>query len=221
MLKAAKEWEPDGIVIIGDFMDCYSISSHSKDPSRLANFQSEIDDARSGLDDLDCLGARHRVYVAGNHEDRFRRYIADNAPALDGWASIPTALGLSERGWEYVPYKSYTTLGKIYLTHDVGTAGRFAAYRALDDFEHSIVTGHAHRMSYVVEGNATGERKVSAMFGWLGDVDKADYMHRHKMHDWALGFGVGYHETKTGIVHLCPIPIVDYSCVLEGRLYRS
>lgn len=219
MLKAAKEFKPNVIVLIGDYLDCAAISDHSRGVQQLAGFRAELADGLVGLSELNELGAKHKYYIAGNHEDRLRRYLNDHAGELDNIIDIPNLLRLEEQNYLYVPYKSYATIGKVYLTHDVGVAGRYAAYRALDDFEHSVVTGHAHRMCYVVEGNATGERKVSAMFGWLGDSKQASYMHEHKMHDWALGFGVGYHDTKTGIVYMSPIPIVNYTCVVEGKLY--
>jgi hypothetical protein len=90
----------------------------------------------------------------------------------------------------------------------------------MDAFQHNIVIGHTHRLGYAVEGNAQGERHVTAMFGWLGDVEQIDYMHRVKaIKDWSLGFGIGYLEPKTGTVYLVPIPIVNYTCVVEGKLY--
>ena len=162
-----------------------------------------------------------KVHLTGNC-DRLRRYLSDKAPELFGTVSIPRIFNLPERGWRYVPYKSDTKLGKLYLTHDVGNAGRFAAHKALDTYQHSVVTGHSHRMSYIVEGNAVGEHKVSAMFGWLGDVNSIDYMHAVKARkDWALGFGIGHLDPTSGIVYLTPVPIVKYTCVLNGRLHRG
>jgi predicted phosphodiesterase len=34
MLRAAKEFQPDWIWILGDFADCLAVSRHSKDPRR-------------------------------------------------------------------------------------------------------------------------------------------------------------------------------------------
>lgn len=38
--------------------------------------------------------------------------------------------------------------------------------------------------------------------------------------DWALGFGMGYLR-ENGFVYLQPVPIVEYSCVVEGRLFTA
>ncbi len=63
---------------------------------------------------------------------------------------------------------------------------------------------------------------VSAQFGWLGDVDSIDYMHEvQAKRNWSLGFGIGYLDTSTSAVHLCPIPIVNYRCVVEGELFKG
>jgi len=71
----------------------------------------------------------------------------------------------------------------------------------------------------MVEGNANGDRHVSAMFGWLGDVEEIDYMHRVKaMKDWSLGFGIGYLDTATDIVYVIPVPIIKGTCLIEGKL---
>ena len=161
------------------------------------------------------------VHLTGNC-DRLRRYLQDKAPALFGTVTIPGVLGLKERGWSFVPYKSSTKLGKLHITHDVGNAGRYAAFKALDTFQHSVITGHSHRLSYVVEGNAVGEHKLSAQLGWLGDVEQIDYMHKvNARKNWALGFGVGYVDIGSGCVYLTPVPIIKYTCVVNGKLYRG
>jgi hypothetical protein len=146
--------------------------------------------------------------------------LQDRAPSLYKTVNIPKMYHLKQRGWEFVPYKQNIKIGACYFTHDVGTStGRPSAFKVLDVFQHSSATGHTHRINYVVEGNAVGEAMVSAQFGWLGDVEQVDYMHKVKaLKDWALGFGWGYLRNN-GFVYLQPVPIVDYSCVLNGRLY--
>lgn len=222
MLKVAKDLKPKHIFTIGDFLDFYTVSSHSKSPNRALNLVAELDAGHKALDELDALGAKHKVFLGGNHCDRLTRYLQDKAPELFGIVSIPELLKLKQRKWQYVPYKSHTKLGKVHLTHDVGVAGRNSVFKALDTYQHSIITGHSHRLAYIVEGNAVGEFKLSAQFGWLGDANSVDYMqHAKVLKDWALGFGVGYLNPKTGYVYMMPVPIVRYSCVVNGRLYHG
>lgn len=222
MLKVGKAFKPDIIVTIGDLADFYSVSSHSKDPNRIDSLAEEVEAVNDALDELDSLGATDKRFVAGNHCDRLTRYLQDKAPELFGVVGIPSLFRLNERGWSYTPYKSHTKLGKIHFTHDVQSAGRNSTFKALDTYQHSVVTGHAHRLQYVVEGNAVGEQKVSAQFGWLGDASKVDYMHRAKVNkDWALGFGLGYADSASGIVYMTPVPIVKHTCVVEGKLFKA
>lgn len=225
-LKVARDIRPHHLVCIGDFADFYAVSSHSKDPSRVAQFKAELQDVNLGLDELDALKAKNKIFIGGNHEDRLTRYLQDKAPELFGVVSIPDLFRLKKRGWRYIAYKDDARIGKLYLTHDVGTAGRYAPHKALDTYQHSIVTGHTHRLGYVVEGNAVAEHKLSASFGWLGDRKKVDYMVRAKVNkDWALGYGVGYMHPETGVAYLTPVPIVvaagRYTCVVNGKFYHS
>lgn len=220
MLKVARDLKPYHLVVLGDFADFFGVSSHSKDPNRAMRLDKELEDVEVGLNELGTLGAKRKIFVSGNHEDRLTRYLQDKAPELFNIVGIPELLKLKEKGWEYVPYKQDTRIGKLHITHDVGHAGRSSVFQCLDTYQHSNVTGHTHRMAYVVEGNAVGEQKLSAQFGWLGDEEQADYMHRVKaLKNWAKGFGIGYEDTKSGIVYLVPIPIVGGTCMVNGKLY--
>lgn len=222
VLKVGESLKVDGIALLGDYGDFYAVSSHDKNPNRARNLEFEIEDICQGLDEFDALGAKEKIFIAGNHEDRLERFLMTKAPELFNVVKIPELLGLAERGWDYVPYKDHTTIGKLYLTHDTGKAGKFAHYSALEaDFQSNVIIGHTHRLGYAVVGNAKGKPHVGAMLGWLGDVDQVDYMHRIKAkRDWALGFGVAYMEPN-GHCHVQPIPIVDYKCVVQGKLFKA
>lgn len=222
MMQVARDLRPKHISVIGDFVDFYAVSSHSKDPKRATMLEDELQVAGDLLDQLDALGAKNKIFIAGNHCDRMERYLRDKAPELFGIVNVPELLDLPKRGWSFTGYRKHTKLGKIHLTHDVGAAGRNAVFKCLDTYQHSVVTGHTHRLAYVVEGNAIGEHKVSAQFGWLGDASYIDYMQSAQvLKSWALGFGYGYLEPKSGYVYLSPVPLVDYSCVVNGQFYQG
>ena len=220
LLVITKDLKPDTIVTMGDFADFYSVSSHSKDAGRLDRFEDEVESVNKALDQLDSLGAKEKIFIAGNHEDRLQRYLNDKAPELNNLVSVPQIFNLRKRGWRHIPYKQSVSLGKLNLTHDVGSAGKNAIFQALSTFQHNVIQGHTHRIAMFVEGNATGTAHVGASFGWLGDKNKVDYMHAVKVNrDWAHGFGV-VHIEPNGNVHVQPIVIVDYKCVVNGKLYK-
>ena len=222
MLSAGKDFKPDHVVVLGDFVDMYSVSSHSKDPRRAGKLEQEISESIEGLRKVKKLGAKNNVFISGNHEDRLTRYLMEKAPELYDRITIPGVLCLDDLGFEFVPYKEDYKLGKLRMTHDTGKAGANAHKQAVDAYHRSVVIGHTHRMAYIVQGDAEGDKHVGAMFGWLGNAKKVDYMHSINVKkDWTLGFGVGYLNPKTGYVYITPVPIVNYTCVVEGRFYQG
>lgn len=217
--KVVREVLFDEVVVGGDFPDFYSISAHSKNPSRAGKFEEEVAVTNMLLRRVESWGFAKKHYVMGNHEDRLDRYIQDRAPEMDGIVSCDGLLQLTKHKWLITPYKDHTMIGRLYVTHDVGKAGPTAVKDALNSYQDNIVINHLHRISYMVEGNAKGVPHVAACFGWLGDVRQVDYMFRVKANrDWALGFGVGY-VRDNGFVYLQPVPIVEGSCCVEGRLF--
>lgn len=222
MLQVANDVGVDKIRIMGDFMDFYAVSSFSKDPSRASQLDEDINSGNQGLDQLDALGATDKVYIAGNHEDRLERYLKDKAPQLFNMVKLEKLLKLEKRGWKFVPYKDDNRTGKMYETHDVGVAGRYAIYKSMELYQHNSITAHTHRMAYAIEGNASGEMHLAASFGWLGDAKMVDYAHRARvMRDCVLGFGLGYLDEETGNVFAVPVPIIRYQCVVNGKLYQG
>jgi UDP-2,3-diacylglucosamine pyrophosphatase LpxH len=221
LLKAGKRIKPDFIVVLGDLIDCYSVSSHLRDPSRRLTLEDEIESANEALDQLDDLGAKTRHYAAGNHEFRLDRYLMSNAPEVVGLgvARIDKLLRLKERGWGYTPYGRSYRVGKLNITHDVnGQAGAMAHSKAQAAFGGNVVIGHTHRMAVSYSGNLRSETHVGAMLGWLGDANATDYNHiAQSKRDWTLGFGVGVMEPN-GNVHLQAIPIVAGRACVFGEI---
>jgi predicted phosphodiesterase len=220
VLKAAEHFKPDVLVVLGDFADFYSVSFHSKSPKRRNSLAWEVGQVRAALEDLENLGVARKIFIAGNHEYRLERYLTDKAPELFELHSIPDLLALKDNCWEYVPYKAFCKLGKLYLTHDNGKAGKTAHESAQADFESNVVIGHTHRMAYTIRGSATGKSYVGCMLGWLGDPQQVDYMYRIRaLRDWCQGFGIAYLEPN-GTAHVTPIPIINGKIVLEGKLIQ-
>lgn len=221
LLKSIAAIKPYGIVILGDFLDNYCVSSHSKDPNRAVDLKWEVGEAKKLLGELNKIeGVEHKIFIAGNHENRLERYLAERAPALFNIVKTEELLELTKNGWKYVDYKDYYRIGKVNFTHDTGKAGKYAHYQSLADFQASVVIGHTHRFGYAIEGNAKGKPHVTAMLGWLGDVSQIDYMHRIKaMRDWAQGFGIGY-LLDNGNMHITPVPIIEHSVIVEGKLIK-
>lgn len=224
MLKVAHDLRPETIVTLGDLFDFATVSSHAKSAKeRGQNLIDEVVSSTPALNDLDKIpGVRTKIFIEGNHEFRFDRYINDRAPELFGVTSVDKLFRLKQRGWKFVPYKQHFKLGEIWLTHDLGKAGQNAHRDAALKFGGNAVIGHTHRLAYEVRGSAQGKPHVAAMFGWLGDPKAATYMHSiNATVDWALGFGVAY-VRENGYTYITPVPILpDYSVVVNGKLFKG
>lgn len=221
MLRAGRRFKPDRIIVLGDFGDFYCVSSHRKDPNLPSRLEDEIDACNVALDQLDRLGTKHKYFVAGNHEDRLARYLADRAPAVANLVKAESLLRLRERGWHYTRYSKLLRIGKVYYTHDPAGAGVYAHFRAGLKTGHPIVFGHTHRAALTYMGNVTGEKRVAMMAGWLGDPDRATYAHdAGKTHDWMHSFVVGYMEPN-GVTHFQLVPIIGGRACINGRLVSA
>lgn len=220
MLRVAMSLKPKHIVILGDFADGETLSAHPATKPGEVSFEQEVAGVQACLDQLDALGATNKIYVCGNHEFRLDRYLMERAPAMFYSIQWQNILELHKRAWQWVPYRKSVAIGKLHLTHDTGTAGINAHRTSAQAFGGSTVIGHTHRMAYEVKGRFDGTPYLAAMLGWLGDAEKAaSYMHEAKASDWVHGFGVGYLEPQSGIVHLQPVPIVHGRCVVNGKLF--
>ena len=208
----------DTICILGDWWDNYSISGHLKTPTREMSWERESQVGKDLLQQISTIPTRRRILVKGNHERWLEKLLSDKVPAL--YESVMNKTR-HPGGWEVVEYMESTTVGKIHVTHDLGYSGMQSAQQSLVACGDNIIIGHNHNMTYVVRGNAKGECHVGASFGWLGDYRSIDYRHRMRARrDWVLGFGIGYLRPN-GIVHVSPVPIIKYSCVLEGQLFQA
>ena len=208
---------PKCVIIIGDFLDMYSVSAHSKDPKRKLSLLDEIEAANRRLDEIQSRAGSHVTFVEGNHEDRLRRYIWDKAPELDGVTTVRGGLRLDERGWRFIPYRDYYRLGRVTYTHDIGRAGINAARQSLLDYGGNLVFGHSHRGAVVYQGEAKGASHFCMNVGWLGDVAQVDYMHRARAErDWQLGFGIVDYSDDMERASATFVPIVDGRCVVHG-----
>jgi len=220
MLKAARGWQPDQVVVLGDLVDFFAVSFHPKPPSRRQNLEYEIESLVEVLGELDTLGAKRRVYVSGNHEHRLQRYLTQNAPALYNMLQLEEILKLKDKGWLWVPYMKHTKVGSAYVTHDFGDHGVNAHNKARQTMNADAVIGHTHRMAMHYHSQADGTTTVGAMFGHMLDIESVDYMHRARTHAWQLGFGIG-HITSDGKTHMHGVPIVNYRCVVDGVVYEQ
>lgn len=217
-LEFVAQSRPSEVVILGDFVDCYAVSSFTKDPSRLHRLQYEVERAHQELDKLaTAAGPDCRVtYCEGNHEARLSRYIAERCPELFGLVpSLQALLGIPARGWSWVPYRDWYQLGRLACCHDLGPHGVNAARQTLQAMGGNVVFGHTHRVQTHYESTVKGEQMVGCTLGWLGDPAQVDYRHRALLRQWQHAIGLVYLDDD-GSFWLSPLPIINRRIPVPG-----
>jgi len=213
LLKVGRVFKPYGIIVLGDFIDCYSISRFSK--TKRMTLEEEILSARDGIADLESLGAKKHHFIAGNHEHRLPQYIAGAAPELAGlFPKMPALLGLDR--WTWTDYHDLLKIGRAYFTHDVGKCGPMAHVAASNDVGGNTVMGHTHHFGVEYRGNLKGSARFGSSLGCLADRAQADYASKARVAHWMHGCGLGYLYSD-GDFHLNLCPFIRGRATVEGR----
>lgn len=214
----------DSLVIIGDFLDMYNVHQHgSHHPGVGKSLQEEIEWGIKKLDEIDRLFPNiPKLFVEGNHEFRFERYLVEKMPGLFGVTELRGLLKMHERpNWRWSSFgpSQLEALGDsgLYLKHDPGPGSLIALPKNLG---HSLCHGHTHRRTEASHRTLTG--KVNRVFsgGWLGDErhDKVfGYVKGHFL--WEGGFTYVEWEKDYFEHHNVQFD-PNHGCVLNGRRYR-
>ena len=211
--------QPENIVLLGDILDCYSISRFSKRPDRMRNLQYEIDTFYKMMRELQKhLPNTDIHYVLGNHENRLEKLVLDN-PGLFGLSALtPSKLfRLDDLGIYY--HKTKVKLNNfIYYHGDV--VRKDASYTAKAEYmDHKMqdgVSGHTHRLgSYY----STYEQNTSAWFenGCLCKIEP-DYINDPDKANWQHGFTVV--DSYDGINQATSILIQNHTFAYGGKIYK-
>lgn len=224
VLKAIHNESPYGIIINGDLLDNYSIASHNQDSVHKlkdVTLDWEYKEANKVLDSIDQAlpkGAR-RVFIFGNHEDRYFRELERGDRGKYGGALLhPTdALRLRERGYlvkenwkqDYHPLGSH-----LEVTHGVYCPVH-AAKKHLDEFQGSVIIGHTHRYQTYVSG-----KRGAWNFGFLGDLNSEGfhYTPRTNRGKWVQSFGFVTIDDR-GRHYVEPVQCYDGRFIYKGDLY--
>ena len=144
------------VTILGDFLDCLHVSRFSRNPRERMSFAEELDYGSELLDQLqEIFSGSKFIYIQGNHEERLRKYLLDNAPDLLGMrgTTIEEQLSLKEKGIEFVdniqrmeekgePF----SIGQLYYLHgsEIPGSGVNVARTKLMKVLCNIIFAHHH-----------------------------------------------------------------------------
>ena len=190
-LEYGAKKDVDHILLLGDFMDFYSISRWEKDPEE-RDFGDEIHRGKMMLQSIrDGFPNAKMTYIPGNHEDRYLRYMRLRAPDLLGLdiISLENLLSLDHFGIDTVDGGRYIEMGKLCAIHGHEFGGSGSPVNAarglfLKGLE-CCMCGHWHRTSQHTEPSMKGRVVATYGLGCLCDLHP-DYARINK---WNLGFG--------------------------------
>jgi hypothetical protein len=171
------EFKPNFIIIMGDILDAYSMSSFDKDPSRRESLNDERIAAVEWLRDL---RERHPdaiiIFVEGNHEERIRRKIIQKAPGLHDLPelTIPALLRFHELRIRHYNSHGFNGWG-MRIKHGLSTA-KYAANVELMKHWCDGVSAHTHRKAEVPFTTAEGVDYTWRSLGHCCDMDQIDYV---------------------------------------------
>jgi hypothetical protein len=153
--------KPDGIDIIGDMLDCYTLSRFNKNPARKGDIQQEVDLARSFLEEMVRVAPSKCDirYSEGNHENRLKQMLWGKVKELAPLRNldIPQLLDLKSLGIRYYrPESPYRIRDLWYLHGDLArksnwsmTAGGMGAKAVCARIRGNAIIGHTHQMGHV------------------------------------------------------------------------
>ena len=217
--------KPDRVVINGDFLDCYDVSSFDKNPDRKARFKDEIAHGREVLGELRRVsGKAEIIYIYGNHEHRLSRYLNTEARALKGLAglTIEEQLHLDELDIQFVDchadkfIDTYIRIGELLIGHfaKVSPYSGYTAKNLLDQYGMSLIQAHVHSM-----GSSNKVLETGPVMGWEGGCLCSLDPHYTKQKKWMHGFHVVHMNRGGEFFHVEPVSIIDGKYFYGGELF--
>jgi len=222
-LNLMKDLKPElkGIHLIGDILDCYSLSSHNLGNISSTTLDQEYRDANIALDELDAVLSKdiEKNYIWGNHEERYSRLLAKVDIAKFGKALLsPTdACRFIERGYDVQEdYKNgYVTLGDhLDLIHGEYVTTN-SPKKHLDVYKKSVMFAHTHLIGQHYDCDM-----AAFNIGWMGDIEHPffSYASRVSKTKWHNGFAL-VNIDEDGFFHVTQIHWYNNRFYYNGKEY--
>jgi len=190
-LHAGREYKPDTVILNGDLLDFYQLSSFEHDP-RKRHFSQELEAGREFLRILRNEFPDAQIYFKkGNHEERLERYLKVKAPELLDIEEfqLNILLRFGELKIHTIPDKRIVRAGKLNILHghEFRTPIIAPVNPARGYFMKSkdnIICGHSHRSSHHSEPTLGGKQLAAWSVGCLAELSP-EYM---PINSWNWGY---------------------------------
>lgn len=222
ILKSSKF---DEIVLNGDIMDCYNLSTHLKDPEIKLYFDEEIEYGKMRLKELRSIFKGKIVYNAGNHESRMERQISNQCPAFFRYIDLKQILELESLGIDWIPFspnQQYNVLNSKLIARHTPIGNN--ALTTINRANCSVIFGHNHQVhenqKVTLDGNCI--RGISN--GCLCDKNHPAMQYVATHHQWQLAFSV-VTVLDSGVWLNQLIHIIEkngiFTCLFDGKVYET
>ena len=214
------ELQPELVIYAGDMGDFYQLSKFNKNPERADKLQSDLN-STAGLfkRQRDLLPNSRMVFELGNHEDRLKRFLWGNSPALESLKclTVEELYKLKDSGVECVDYEDGVLINKVFMiTHSdiIRAHSGFTAKGMSDKHGGSGIHGHSHRLGSYYKRNRFG------IYGWwengcLCTLDP-DWIQNP---NWQQGFSLVHFKGDRFWVE--QIQIINRKFMYGGEVYGS
>lgn len=198
LIKLAGDMNPDGVVFIGDNIDCLApaVWSSGSAAEFTASLQNELDVWATVAKDLRKVYDGWVGVHMGNHEKRITTYLAKKAPAFSSLRSLEleNLMQLDKFSFERLP--DHYDIAPGWVTHHgdycslSDIAGRTASNYS-SKIGKSVIIGHTHRAGIIAEStgyNSSWKWTYGMEVGHAMDTTKAGYT--NGVANWQKAFGV-------------------------------
>lgn len=195
-LDALRKEKPEYLILGGDIVDFFKVSSHNNNPQEGTQLQFEIDEVNKFLTLLrKTVGKSTQiVYLEGNHENRFERYLIKNASDLVGLRAldIKTLLELDKNNIQWVKDTELYYIDDFLFRHGhelfgfSGVPGANAK-KGINVYFDNYIQGHVHKANIIHVGNAR-RNFIGVENPCLCEIDPS-YMKKASM--WQQGWTIG------------------------------
>lgn len=193
-IKFMEFYDPHGLVILGDFLDCEGISHWEPGDLEPRRLVPEIK-AGKALLERELAAAKNsvlRIYIEGNHEHWINQAFLKMPEFFDGLidlgidVSLPRLMKLEEMGFHFIPLNELVKIGKAHFTHGNITSSSHAAGH-MNKYKTNIYYGHTHDMQAHQQTSVEGLMEAASL-GCLSRLD-ARFL-KGRPNNWVHAFGV-------------------------------
>jgi predicted phosphodiesterase len=189
-IKYLREQEIDCLYLNGDTFDFYSISRHEKEKD-LRDFPREIEMARNFLQKLRDIFPTIPIYFkAGNHENRFQRYLFSQAEEFAGLHELQfdKFFRMDHLKIEWVEDWQGMEMGDLLVCHghEIMAGGMNPSQTTFNKTFCNTLIGHVHRTTNTIKKNGFKKFIHSYSTGCLTHLSPKYYPFAQHNHGFAL-----------------------------------